>query len=145
MKELKSNRKQANIVVKDELGKTAVSQEDQIEIISKYFKKMLAPELSKENYITYRPQTLRNLFTGEEIQKAARKLKNGKSAGPDDIELELIKYAPIEVHQETANIYNVVAESGESVTELTLGLLRPLQKPGKAKGPTENQSYFYLF
>ena len=107
LKELKSNRKQNSIVVKDEQGKTAVTKNEQIDIITKYFKKMLAPESSKENYITYEPQAMREAFTVEEIQKAARKLKNGKSAGSDDIEFELIKYAPLEVFNQIANIDNL--------------------------------------
>ena len=37
-----------------------------------------------------------------------------------------------------AKIFNRISESGESVVELVLGLLRPLQKPGKKKGLTGN-------
>ena len=48
-------------------------------------------------------------FTGDEIMKCAKKLKNGKSPGPDNIELELIKNAPIEIHNEIAQIFNQVA------------------------------------
>ena len=42
------------------------------------------------------------------------------------------------VHKEIADIYNNVAKNGEAVIELTLGRLRPVQKPAKAKGPVEN-------
>ena len=37
--------------------------------------------------------------------------------------------------KEIANIFNKVAETGENITELILGLLRTLQKRGKEKGP----------
>ena len=138
LKELNNKKKQDTLVVKDKSGKTAATEEDQIRIITDYFKSMLAPEENFNDFLEFRPHTMTTPFSGEEIHKAAAKLKNGKIPGCDDEELELIKYAPIEIHQEIANILNKVAETGESVIELFLGLLRPLQKPGKSKGPTEN-------
>ena len=78
-------------------------------------------------------------FNAEEIRKAAKSLKNGKSAGPDKKHVEMIKYAPIEILREMSNIFNTVAETGENISELILGLLRPLQKPGKEEGPVINQ------
>ena len=77
-------------------------------------------------------------FTETEIKKAAGSLRNGKNAGPDDIYAELIKYAPPEIHREIAKIFNKVAETGENITELTLGFLKPSQKPGKQRGPVVN-------
>ena len=77
-------------------------------------------------------------FSGQEIKTAAKKLKNGKSPGLDEINLEMIKYAPMSIFTEIAGIYNTVAKEGDTVSELKLGLLTPLQKPGKAKGPLAN-------
>ena len=65
-------------------------------------------------------------------------MKNGKSAGPNKIHVEMIKCAPIEILREMSNIFNTVAETGENRSEHILGLLRPLQKPGKEKGPVIN-------
>ena len=98
LKELQSCKKKENLVVKDKEGKIAATDEEQIKIISDYFQKMLAPDNKKENIIECQPHTMRNPFTAVEIEKAAKKLKNGKSPGPDSIELELIKYAPVELH-----------------------------------------------
>ena len=137
MKELNRKRNQT-IIVKDKNGKTAVTENEQIEIVTEYFKQMLAPDGSKNNYVTYTPKEMTNPFTGNEIAKAAAKLKNGKSAGPDSIELELIKHAPQSTYTQIAQIYNYIAKKGEDVIELKLGLLRPLPKPGKTKGPVEN-------
>ena len=39
-------------------------------------------------------------FTGEEIRKFTNKLNNEKSASPDERDVELIKYASIELHNE---------------------------------------------
>ena len=137
-KEVKSDRKQENLVVEGKNKKIAATEEGKVKIVSEYFKKMLAPEGKESNILEFPPHKMVTPFAADEIAKAAKKLKNGKSPGPDNVELELIKYAPIELHRETATIFNKVAETGEPVTELVLGLLRPFQKPGKAKGPPEN-------
>ena len=70
--------------------------------------------------------------------KAEKSLRNGKNAGPDNLEIEYIKYSPIELHNEIAKIFNSVSATGEEVTELILGILRPLQKTGKANGLPAN-------
>ena len=129
LKEIKNGKKQSDLIVKDKEGKVVTTEEEQIKIISHYFKSMLAPESKSDNIITLQPKPMDTPFNGSEIQKSAEKLKNRRSAGPDNIELELIKYAPIEVHNEIANIFNTVGETGEPISELVLGLLRPIQKP----------------
>ena len=113
-------------MVEDKNKKIASTEEEQVKIVSEYFKKMLAPEGKESNILEFPPHKMVTPFTADEIAKAAKKLKNGKSPGPDNVELELIKYAPIEVHKEIATIFIKVAETGEPVTELVLGLLRPL-------------------
>ena len=77
-------------------------------------------------------------FTKEEVLKAAKSLKQNKSCGMDNIKAEMIKHAPSSVHQLIADIYNKTAETGEFPEELIAGILTPLQKPGKTKGPPEN-------
>ena len=37
-----------------------------------------------------------------------------------------------------ADIYNNIAATGKHLNEITLGILRTLQKPGRPKGPTSN-------
>ena len=138
LKEVQRERKQENLVVEDKNKKIAATEEEQVKIVSEYFKKMLAPEGKESNILEFPPHKTVTPFTADEITKVAKKLKNGKSPGPDNVELELIKHAPIELHKEIATIFNKVAETGEPVTELVLGLLRLLQKPGKVKGPPEN-------
>ena len=59
---------------------------------------------------------MRNPFTGEEIGKEAKKLKNVKSAGPDEVQLEMIKCAPQAVYEEIANVHNKVAKDGDELT-----------------------------
>ena len=136
IKEIRRLKKVEPLTVKNENGEVATTEEQQIEIVTSYFKRMLAPE-GKE-IPSYKPTKLRRPFTAEEIRKIAHRMKNGKSAGIDKLEAEFIKYAPIEILQEIANIYNTVTNTDEELRELVVGLLRPLQKPGKKKGPPEN-------
>ena len=44
-------------------------------------------------------------FTANEIQKAIAKMKPNKSAGCDEIPIELIKYAPDKIHEQIAKKY----------------------------------------
>ena len=71
------------------------------------------------------------------LQKIQR-LKNGKSAVTDETYVELLKYAPEEVHKEIANIFNRFADTGEDTVELNIGIPKPLKKTGKTSGPPEN-------
>eukprot|EP00111_Clytia_hemisphaerica_P018801 TCONS_00055582-protein len=77
-------------------------------------------------------------FTSVEIIKAVKKMKRNRSPGCDEIPIELIKFAPETIHQQIANIYNNIAETGNIPKEITYGILKPLQKPNKAKGPPSN-------
>ena len=74
-------------------------------------------------------------FTAEEIQKLARRLNNNKACGPDELNAEYLKHAPISIFEEIADILNVTAETGDFPSALVEGLLLPLPKPGKKKGP----------
>ena len=77
-------------------------------------------------------------FTKEEVKSAVKCLKNNKSPGPDEITAEQLKHSPDIVFEKMADIYNHVAKTGNYPEELKLGILIPLQKPGKLKGKTEN-------
>ena len=50
LKEVQSERKQENLVVEDKNKKIAATEEEQVKIVSEYFKKMLAPG---EKIVTY--------------------------------------------------------------------------------------------
>ena len=137
MREL-NREKSKPIIVTDEKKRVMSTSKKKIEIIAEYFKKALSPEQMKEQIKTYDPCTMEQKFTGEEIEKASRKIRNGKSTGIDKCNAEFIKYAPSSIHNRIAEIYNRVAETGEKVDHMVEGLLTPLPKPGKKKGPPEN-------
>ena len=50
----------------------------------------------------------------------------------------MLKYAPDILHELLADIYNNILETGEHPPELTLGIITPIQKPEKPKGPVQN-------
>lgn len=116
----------------------AGSEKKNVEIISDYYKKMLSPSDRNFNIKRYPPTKMTLPFTGEEISKITKGIKNGKAAGSDNLQPELIKYAPIEIHNAMAEIYNEMAETGNYPEEINLGILAPIQKAGKAKGHKEN-------
>ena len=65
-------------------------------------------------------------------------VSNNKACGPDEIHAEFIKHAPPIIHQKIADIYNNTAATGDTPSALIHGLLLPLPKPGKPKGPPAN-------
>ena len=126
------------LCVHDSEGNVASTDEQKAEIIAEHFKEMLAPEEAPENEMKYPPHPMSTPFTSTEISKATKSMKNGKSCGIDELNAEYIKYAPKKVHESIATIMNRTAEEEEHPKELKIGILTPLPKPGKKKGPPAN-------
>ena len=79
------------------------------------------------------PRALEKIITGAEVTEAAKRLRNNRALGPDNIAGELLKYGGEEMHAELATAYNGVFEHHEQIAELTEGHLFPMNKPGKSK------------
>ena len=125
-------KKPRPLQIKDENNKMAGTDERKAEVITNYFKRMFAPDGYNIQIKEYRPTKMTIPFTGEEVNRAAKRLKNGKSGnGTDTLHAEFIKYADENIHENMAVIFNVVAETGDNPEELQLGVLTPLEKPGK--------------
>ena len=123
--------------MQDKQGNNIGNTENKIKIITEHFTSVF----QNENAIPlpeYQKTTLQNPFTVEEVKKEIKSLKNNKSAGCDLLRAEHLKYAPDLLYEEIAELLNNVVETGEFPKELKIGLLVPLQKPGKKKGPPEN-------
>eukprot|EP00795_Rhopilema_esculentum_P008001 gene8001-13908_t len=121
-------------------GKTT-STTRKIEEVTNHFKQCfynenLGPDQNKQE--TIKPEKITKPFTTEEIQKAIKKLKNNKAAGCDNIIAEQLKHSPEIVAEEIATIFNDMVRTGKYPEEIKKGILIPLQKPGKEKGPTIN-------
>ena len=85
-----------------------------------------------------RPTVMSNPFTSDEIKKAVSKMKMNKSPGCDKIPVKLIMYTPDCVYESIAKIFNQIASDGDCPKEINHGILVPLQKPGKPRGPALN-------
>ena len=139
MRELRNIGKKKKLIIKDDDNNVMTTEKDQILIVSEYFKKMLAPTNYLTEIKTYPPAEMRYPFNKEEIQKIVLRIRNGKSAGMDGLNAEFLKYAPLEIHQDIANLLNDIAKTGIYPEEMNTGLLSPLQKPPpKVPGPAEN-------
>ena len=70
-------------------------------------------------------------YNAEEIETAAKKLKNNKAAGRDEVNAELIKYGCRELYKHIASLLNVTSGTGDYPQENRRGILTPLAKPPK--------------
>ena len=50
----------------------------------------------------------------------------------------MIKYGPDQIHERIAEVFNEMAKTGEVPEEIVQGILVPLPKPGKPRGPPAN-------
>ena len=120
-------------------GKIIGSEKGQVEEFTDYFKNAFSKEANiPENMPNITPEQMTPSFNAEEIQKASNKLKNNKSPGPDNAYAELIKYAPIQISEQIAKLYNITANTGEYAAAIKKGILQPIAKPFKKKGPISN-------
>jgi hypothetical protein len=123
------------LLIQTENGLTA-NEAEQANIIATYFKSQFYKNAEPLPQIP--PTAMTIPFTSKEVQNAVKSLKNNKRPGNDDIIVELIKYAPTEIHEMIASIYNDMASKGECPKEMTQGLLCAIQKSGKTKDPPQN-------
>ena len=65
-------------------------------------------------------------------------ITNNKAPGKDNINVELIKYAPEEMYKEIVNTLNGIYERNDSRIKLGTGILLPLQSPKKTQVPVKN-------
>ena len=87
------------------------SEDEQIVVITKYFKELF--HKSDETCMpVIQPKTVEPPFHHQETEKAARKLKNNKSTGSDEIHAELVKHEPEVLYAQILEILNKTAESG---------------------------------
>ena len=72
------------------------------------------------------------------MKQAIKTLKNNRAPGIDNVSGELIKYGPEILHEYIRDTLNQIVETGTYPEEIKVGILNPLQKPGKPKGPVQN-------
>lgn len=133
---LNQSKEKESLIINGEEG-LVTNEEEQVKIITDFFEKMFNSE-NLNNIRNIQATKMKSPFTSEEIKQAVKSLKNNKSPGIDQICSEMIKYGPEELNVAIAEILNRTAETGEYPKVIKQGILIPLQKPGKKKGPTEH-------
>ena len=81
------------------------------------------------------PRKLKNEITTKEVTQSINHMSNNRAAGHDRVSVEMIKYAPSQIHTEISKILNNVFECHTEIIEINKGILVPLPKPKKTKGP----------
>ena len=135
--ELIKSKTSGPLRVTNKEGEIVNSRKQQIEVITEHFETVFHPS-DVEPFPEISPQKLQTPFTQQEITTAVKALKNNRSPGIDQLKAEHLKHAPTQLHGIIADILNHACETGEYPEEITKGLLTPIQKPGKAKGPPQN-------
>ena len=129
-------KQKQQLIIETEDGVTS-NQREQVRIITNFFKEFFNNQ-EMPRLLNIVPTKMNKPFMAEEIKLASKKLKNDKSPGIDKIRAEQIKYGPDKINNIIADILNETAESGNGPRELKSGILRPLQKPLKKRGPLTN-------
>ena len=119
-------------------GSRIVNKQESVSEIRSHFHSQFSNSDSKA--IPKHSGSLRPLdqpVTSEEVEAALKRMNNGKSAGPDNIQVELLKHGGNAVFSEIAEAINS-SFSDDTSLDIGDGLLIPLLKPGKPAGPTTN-------
>ena len=112
-----------------------VSQPQEIhKIIEKHFKNHYKKDNTNigENLITP-PKRLNKMTTAKKMTKAVQKMANKKAPRKNNINIELIKYAPEEVHQEINKILYRIFNNNNEEVKLGAGVLLLLPEPKKTQ------------
>eukprot|EP00117_Sycon_ciliatum_P012406 scpid43739/ scgid1192/ LINE-1 reverse transcriptase homolog len=126
--------RRSGIAVDDGNGARICNPAQQARRVSDHFCGQFSDSSSKP--LKKETTTLTNNITTAEVASAIRRLKNGKSPGPDGIPNEMLKYACNEpLCTSIAHILQTSVESATPDSAIGAGVLIPLQKPGKPKGP----------
>ena len=88
------------------------NEEKQSEIIAKYFENIFYTNATLMQNVL--PTAMSTLFTSSETRKAVWTLKNNKSPGMHQINVEVIKYSPEVVYEKIADIYDNICSHREA-------------------------------
>ena len=95
------------------------NNKQQAEIISQHFHHLFFSENQEE--FNVHPAKMNPPFHRQEIEKAIKSFKDGKSLSIDNLQSELIKHGPIKIIDGIVNILNKIAETGIYPKELNEG------------------------
>ena len=103
-----NRKKHENPFVHNKDGAAVTNTQEIYSVVEEHFKQYFSkenlPEISRHSCD---PRPLQREITKEEVQKAVNKMSNNKAPGKDNMPIELVKYAPNEVHEIYASAYSV--------------------------------------
>ena len=118
---MNSRKPRKSLAIYDEKFRLVMSENEQIDIITKYFQELFFSE--EDTLIPVATVMTTPPFTSREIQRAARKLKNNKATGRDEAHVEFIKHGPEELYTQIARLLNRTSETGEYPEEIRRGII----------------------
>ena len=102
-----NRKKHENPFVKNKDGAAVTNAQEVYNVIEEHFKNNFNKEGVQEVIRhTDDPRPLQKEITKEEVNKAVNKMSNNKAPSKDNVPIELIKYAPTEVHEAYKSAYN---------------------------------------
>jgi exonuclease III len=90
------------------------------------------------------PRPLTRQISSGEVTAAAKRLRNHRALGPDNIPGELIKNGGKQLHLELANVFNDIFTTHETIDELKEGYLHTTNKPCKTKQAENTRPLVFL-
>ena len=127
-----------SITVHDRYGNMIANDDAKAALLKEFYeKKFTAEDVTPLECFDGPPRPLDIPLTVFEVEKASRALKNGRATGPDGIPSELMKYADPVFYGRYAECINNSLATNTTVDVLGEGIITPLQKPKKEKGPPE--------
>ncbi|KAL6469074.1 hypothetical protein MHYP_G00225980 [Metynnis hypsauchen] len=137
-KRLKATKPTPPITVIDSKGNIIGTDKRKVEIIREWFQEQFTDHEDEplQPFIGD-PKPLDQPIT-EEVKKAISALKNGRAAGPDNINSELFKCSKDIVARPLAQIINKSFEVHKPITTLGEGIMITIPKPNKPPGPPAN-------
>ena len=117
-----------NTIIATDSGKAAEAKE--------FFEKQLTEGVEEGlPAFTCDPKPLNCPITPTEVKIAASKLKTNRASGPDNLQNELLKHVDPIVYAKYAETVNESFATNTYIKSIGQGIITPLQKPGKPKGP----------
>ena len=135
VKNINKMRTKQPLVIKSDKG-LKINGETQTKIIEKYFNDIFWKDA--ESMPDLRTTVMSDPFTSVQIKKVVSKMKMNKSPGCDEILVELIMCPPDCVYESTTEIFNQIESDSDCPKEINHGILVPLKKLGKPRGPASN-------
>ena len=138
VRQLADRRTSTTVSVSNDKGETVGNDSEKAEILRNYFEKQYDNGEDPLAPFDGPPKPLTVPITPIEVEAACKKLKNGRATGPDDIPNELLRYAGKSYHSAYAAMINQSFETNTYIESIGQGIITPLQKPGKPKGPLKS-------